>query len=68
MMSHQETVLGSDCLNSTAARFIINRGSSVTKFLATFSMTVGLMENLMYFLDQICQIDIVNKNLPRDDL
>jgi len=45
MMSHQETVLGSDCLNSTAARFIINRGSSVTKFLATFSITVGLIEN-----------------------
>ena len=41
-MSHQETVFGSDCLNSTAARFIISRGSSVTKFLATFNITVGL--------------------------
>ena len=37
----QATVLGNDCRNSTAARFIIRRGSSVTKFRATFNITVG---------------------------
>ena len=54
-----ETVLRCDWRNSTAARFIISRGSSVTKFRATFNITRVLT---------ILRISFITDDLPRLDL